>query len=237
MAINLKLKDMPQYGRIMIMAVPALILAALFIVLIYTPRTKEIKTLDSAIEKLDSEIATAEVKTRRLAELKKENEKLKMQLAELKLMMPEEREVSALLKQVSDSGLTSGLAILLWKPSTKTGKTSKPAAKTSKKSKTSKTSPDEQGYENIYVEIPVDVEMLGEYHNFGVFFSYVSRLKRIVNIKNIKMASEKKKETTSLIKANFTASTFSAVNEEEIKAEDEKEKQGEKGKKPKEDKK
>ena len=209
MAIDLKLKDMPQYGRIMIMAVPALILAVLFIVLIYTPRTTEIKTLDSAIEKLDSEIATAEVKTRRLAELKKENEKLKMQLAELKLMMPEEREVSVLLKQVSDLGLTSGLAILLWKPSATI-------------SKTSKKSSAEQGDENIYVEIPVDVEMVGEYHNFGVFFSYVSRLKRIVNIKNIKMASEKKKETASLIKANFTASTFSAVEESEMEEKEQK---------------
>ncbi len=207
MAIDLKLKDMPKYGRVIIMAVPALILVAAFIVLIYTPRSKEIKALDDAIAKLDNEIATAEVKTRRLPELRKENERLKIQLAELKEKMPEEREVSALLKQVSDLGLTSGLGILLWKPSTvKTG-----AAKKGKE--------DKEGGEGIYVEIPVDVEMLGEYHNFGIFYSYISRLSRIVNISDIKMERTQQKEAGNLIKANFIASTFSAVKEEEVKEE------------------
>lgn len=193
--MNVSLREMPKYGRIAVMVVPSLIFLILFFFLVFNPKTKQIKSLNATIAKQDNEIKTAEVKTRRLAELKKENERLKMQLAELKEKMPEEKEVSALLKQVSDLGLTSGLAILLWKPT---------ASKTKK-------GPQEEATADIYVEIPVQVEMMGEYHNFGVFYSHISRLKRIVNISNIKMKPGDKRTGGGLINASFTASTFSAV--------------------------
>lgn len=190
MAINLKTKNIPPYLQIIFRVVPSLILVILFIVLIYSPKTKEIKMLGASIAKLDNEIASGEVKIRRLDELRAENARLKMRLAELQEQLPEEKEVSVLLKQISDLGLQSGLVILLWKPAAR--------------------KPDPKG---IYVEIPVSMVVIGGYHDLGVFFSHISRIKRIVNISNIKIGKSKGRgEDIQLINAAFTASTFSAVD-------------------------
>jgi type IV pilus assembly protein PilO len=188
---KIDLRNIPVYAKIIILVLITLIPVVIFYFLVYSPKTKEIKTLEASITKLDNEIASAEVKVRRLDELKVEHEKLKIQLAALKEIMPEEKEVSVLLKQISDLGLTSGLVIILWKPSSRI-----------------------QDPEGVYVEIPVQVEVLGGYHDLGVFYSHISRLPRIVNISNIKLTSSRRTNVEDqLIKAVFTASTFSAVDE------------------------
>ncbi|HDZ62847.1 MAG TPA: hypothetical protein ENH40_06870 [Nitrospirae bacterium] len=188
MALDLKSKNIPAYLKAIIILVPAIILVVLFITLIYSPKNKEIKVLGASIAKLDNDIATAEVKVRKLDELRAEYEKVKLKLAELQQELPEENEVSVLLKQISDLGIKSGLAIILWKPGSK--------------------KPDPKG---IYTEIPVKMEVVAGYHDLGVFFAHVSNIKRIVNIKNIVMKPGKAKDEITPIKATFTASTFSAI--------------------------
>jgi type IV pilus assembly protein PilO len=190
MAIHLStLKTFPPYLRIIIIIGPSVIVLLLFLLLIFFPKNNEIKRLKTTIVKLDSEIADSEVKVRKLDTLKAENRRLKESLAELKEQLPEEKEISVLLKQISDLGLQSGLNILLWKPK--------------------KREHDPRG---LYIKIPVEVTVVGGYHDLGVFFSHISRIKRIVNLSDIKIDSHKTKEGLKLIKANFTAITFSATS-------------------------
>lgn len=194
MAINLNMKNIPPYLKIILAVVPSLLVVILFIVLIYSPKNKEITILNASLTKLDNEIASSKVKARRLDELKIENARLKVRLAELQEQLPEEKEVSILLKQISDLGLKSGLKILLWKPEARR--------------------PDPQG---LHVEIPVKMEIKGGYHDLGVFYSHISRIRRIVNISNIRIGNPTTtKDGVHLIKAAFTASTFSAVDEPKI---------------------
>ncbi len=198
MAINInvnKIKKLSTNLQVLIIVLPALVLTLLFVFMIYLPRDKEIKALDSKIIKLNQEIASSEQKTRRLKELIAENTMLKEKLAKLKEQLPEEKEVSLLLKQISELGLQSGLEILLWRPEAK------------------KTSPD-----NLYVEIPVKVEVLTEYHNLGIFFSHISRLPRLVNISDLDLhvKEQKEKGKQGRITAAFTARTFASMSPEEI---------------------
>lgn len=189
-----KIKGLPTYIKVIISLIPSIILIVLFIVLIYTPKKKEIQNLTTAISKLDNEIATGEVKARKLEQLKAENELLKTKLAKLQEQLPEEQEVSSLLKEISELGLKSGLEILLWKPGSKS-----------------------VGAEKLYMEIPVNIEVTTGYHSLGVFFSYISKLPRIVNIKDINLSSSKggKKGGGYLITAKFTAVTFAGIPPEE----------------------
>jgi type IV pilus assembly protein PilO len=191
-AINLSIKNIPPYLKIIFSVVPSLILVVLFVFLIYSPKNNEIKSLNSSIVKLDNEIASSEVKVRKLNELKAENARLKARLVELQEQLPEEEEVSNLLKQITDMGLKSGLEILLWRPEVR--------------------KPDTGG---VYMEIPVKVTVTGGYHDLGVFFSHISHIKRIVNISDIKMVDHPTKQGIQLVKADFTASTFSAMTEAE----------------------
>jgi len=201
MAINMninfnKIKNLPANIQTLIASAPALILILLFVFLVFLPKYKEIKTLGAKIAKLDQDISSSEVMVKKLDILIEENKVLNAKLAKFQEQLPEEKEVSELLKQISESGLQAGLEILLWKPEAK------------------KMSPD-----NLYVEIPVKVEVRTGYHNLGVFFSAVSRLPRLVNISDLDLRVKKGlkgKGPEGLITAAFTARTFASVSPGEI---------------------
>ncbi len=189
MALNIDIKNIPPYLKVILALIPSIILGILFTVFVYFPENSEIKRLRDSIVRLDKEIASSEVKAKRLPELKIENEVLRARLKELQERLPEEKEVSGLLRQISDLGIKSGLKILLWRPEAKV------------------TDPS-----GLYERIPVRLEVLTRYHNLGVFFSHISRLPRIVNISDIKL-SPAMREGVLQLNANFTATTFSAIKE------------------------
>ncbi|GBE41530.1 Pilus assembly protein, PilO [bacterium BMS3Bbin09] len=185
-AIDLNLntiKNIPFNFQVIISVLPPLILIVAFVFLIYIPKDKENNELDLKITTLNTEIADSEEKVKRLDALIAENKVLKERLAKLRKQLPEEKEVSVLLKQISELGLRSGLDIILWKPEPR------------------KTDP-----EGLYVEIPVNVEVMTNYHQLGVFFSHISRLQRLVNISDIMLDVK-----NTRIYAKFTARTFASA--------------------------
>ena len=190
-----KLKNLPAYVQAIIAALPSVIIIALFVFFIFIPKNDDIAALKTKVTKLDAEIKSGEAKVKRLDALIVENEMLKKKLAKLKEQLPEEKEVSVLLKQVSELGLRSGLEIRLWKPEAR------------------KTSP-----EGLYVEIPVRVEVMAQYHKLGDFFSHISRLPRLVNISGIEITADSQASNSSrgLIGARFMALTFASVTEAEL---------------------
>jgi len=195
MALKLDIRNMPASVRVILALLPAVIISALVIILLILPRHREIKRLNAEIIKQENEIAKDQAKAAKLPVLRLENERLKKRLDELKLQLPEEREVSGLLKQVSDLGIKSGLRIVSWKPEQKKDHPS-----------------------GIIYEIPVSVEMSGSYHSLGIFFSSLTRLNRIVNISDIKIGDPKPQRNEATVKITFKATTFSAVPESEMAA-------------------
>ncbi len=191
--LKLDIGSMPAGTKILVSFVPAVILSLIVVVFFILPKNKEIKVLNGQITKQENEIAIDQVKASKLATLKVENEKLKKRLEELKLQLPEEKEVTGLLKQVSDMGIKAGLKIVSWKPEAKKDHTS-----------------------GIIYEIPVSVELAGSYHSLGIFFSGLTKLNRIVNISDIKISDAKAERNTAILKIVFKATTFSALSEKEI---------------------
>ena len=193
--LNIKMDTLPLAVKVLIAFLPAIVISALVIILLILPRHKEIQRLNVEITKQENDIAKDQVKAAKLSTLKGENVKLRMRLDELKLQLPEEREVSGLLKQVSDLGIKSGLKIVSWRPE-------------QKKDHPSGT---------IY-EIPVAVELSGSYHNLGIFFSRLTKLNRIVNISDIKMGGPQPQKSEAIVKISFKATTFSAISDKEAAA-------------------
>lgn len=197
MALKLKLDigTMPAAVKILLSVLPAALISLLVVILVILPKNKEIKRLNAEITKQQNQIAADQVKVSKLVTLRVENEKLKKRLDELKLQLPEEKEVTSLLKQVSDQGIKAGLKTVSWKPE-------------QKKDHPSGT---------IY-EIPVSVELSGSYHSLGIFFSSLTKLNRIVNISDIKIGDAKPQRNEATLKITFKATTFSAVPEKEAEA-------------------
>ena len=191
--LNINLKTLPMYVKVILALTPGVIIAALVIFLFIVPKDKEIKALDLKIAAQENGIAKDQAKADKLPQLTFENERLRNRLNELKLQLPEEKEVSTLLKQVSDLCIRAGMKVGLWRPEQKKTHTS-----------------------GIVYEIPVRVELSGSYHNLGYFFSSLTKLNRIVNISDIRLSDPKPEKGISTEKITFVATTFSAVPEEEI---------------------
>jgi type IV pilus assembly protein PilO len=180
-----------------ILILPVLLIVILGLMFLIIPLYDQRSTLVADIEKQEADLQSVKLQAQKLDMLKAENEKKKMELAQLEAQLPVEKEVSELLKQVSDLGIKAGLDVVLWKPAAKTVHSSK----------------------DVY-EIPVSVEMRGSYHSLGYFFSRVTELPRIVNFNNISLKKSAKGSTRNpmTLAAVFTAKTYSSISEEEKKA-------------------
>lgn len=80
----------------------------------------------------------------------------------VKKALPEKEDIPSLLAGISQSGQDSGLEFVLFQPNAEV-------------------------LQDFYAEIPVSINVTGEYHNVAAFFDRVSRLSRIVDIKDIEM--------------------------------------------------
>jgi type IV pilus assembly protein PilO len=192
MATKFGVKNLPLYAKAILSVVPAILISLSVWVLLISPKQKEIRDLDAKIDQQNNEIAAGQAKAAKLDILIQENQRLVKRIAELKEQLPEENEISSLLKQVSDLGIAAGLNIKSWKPSARTDHPS-----------------------GIVYEIPVAVDVEGTYHNLGYFLSSLTKLNRIVNISNMKLGNPKvgKGGDNNLLSVSFRASTFSAVPE------------------------
>jgi len=187
---KIDLKKIPKPVRIVIAIVPSLLFIILFCYFAILPKNKQIKTLKEEIATQENEIRKSQSMADRLDELKAENEKLKARLEELARQLPEEKEISVLLSQVSNLSIQSGLNILSWRPSSKRDHPSK-----------------------IVYEVPVSVDLVGSYHSLGEFFSALTRLDRIVNITDIRLAGPRPKGDKTELNISFSALTFIAATE------------------------
>jgi type IV pilus assembly protein PilO len=60
----------------------------------------------------------------------------------------------------------------------------------------------------FYQEVPINMELTGTYHNLGLFFDRVSRLSRLVNLRNIKIRAASKQSANLTVEAGCQALTY-----------------------------
>ncbi|MFQ5597716.1 MAG: type 4a pilus biogenesis protein PilO [Nitrospiria bacterium] len=182
------LRNLTNKQKLIILSLLVAVTAAAFLWFVWIPKNDEIARVERELSNLNSSINIQRVKVRRLPELKKEHRALQRQLAEQKEQLPSEAEIEILLKQVSELGGKSGLDFKLWKPA-----------------------PKKEDASGLYIEIPVNIEVVGGYHSVGTFFDQISKLKRIINVSDIKMSSPKLQQNQVKIRTVFSATAFASM--------------------------
>jgi type IV pilus assembly protein PilO len=168
-----KVEKLSRIQRVAISVALFVLLAGGFIYFLYLPKHEQIKQLNTKLEKLEKKLKTAK---RNAKDLKQFQAKMKEAEAQFQMALkklPEKEEIPSLLSSISNSGQQVGLEFLLFEP------------KAEKK-------------KEFYAEIPVAMNIKGDYHNLALFFDQVARLSRIVNIQNIKITAAKGKNTRDL---------------------------------------
>lgn len=188
MAIDLEtIKSLSSKQKFVAIFLTIAVFAGSFIWFVFIPKNEAISRAERKISTLSNEINVLRVKVRRLDQLKREDMILQRKLREMKEQLPSEAEIERLLKQVSDIGGRSGLDFKLWRPGAKVENAS-----------------------GLYLEIPVSIEVAGGFHSVGVFFDRISKLKRIINVSNIKMSSPIIDRNRVMIQTRFVATAFAS---------------------------
>ena len=197
-SISSKIEALPPLKKNMLFVIPPILIIALTVYFLAMPAFEERGTLTEEVVKQMEQIGVLQKNSSKLLELQAENKRLIDKLIVLQMQLPEEWEVSDLLKQVSDLGVKSGLQIFSWRPGIKSVHPS-----------------------NEVYEIPVSVEMRGAYHEFGKFFANITAINRIVNISNITMRVGDPKmfpRGMTGLNVSFTLTTYSLIPEKEREA-------------------
>lgn len=184
---NIEKLTKPQ--RIGIYVGTLVVIIGLSVWLLFWPKYKQIDALNVQLNKVQAELAKTKKNVEKLNFWRTEMKKKEVQYKTVMRALPEKEEIPSLLAGVSEAGKDAGLEFLLFQP--------KPESK-----------------KEFYAEIPVDINVSGTYHQVAVFYDKVSKLPRIVNIRNIKMVpASKGKEggTSNTLNTSCQAVTYKFI--------------------------
>ena len=198
---------LPKTQKILILAALIIVMVGLYIYLSVIPNLHIINNKEAELAKLQKELLELRRVVADLPKFEKELETLEAQFKDALALLPNTREIPSLLTNISNLAGESGLEIMLFQPKAEVP-------------------------ENFYAQIPVEMKIVGQYHDVGVFFDRISKLPRIVNILDIAMDKKApvKKGTTDprALNASFKAVTYKFI--ETKKEDDAKQKKGSKKK-------
>lgn len=116
--------------------------------------------------------------------LEQEIKALEARLQHVVQQLPTEKEIPSLLRRVAGLGQETDLNVALFKPGT-------PVAK------------------EFYAEVPVQLKVMGTYHNLGLLFERIGRLERIVNVADLAIRpAAKSQRSGDSIQAEFGVVTY-----------------------------
>ncbi len=142
----------------------------------YPVRKAKIAELEKEHEKLAAEVEKARRVVGDLARLEAEYERLHDQWLSAQELLPEEKEMPELLRQVTMAGSRAGIEFALFQPGAQVAK-------------------------EFHTEYPITVTVRGNYHQVGSFLGRLSNMDRIVNVSSLELGqpkeSKSKKKTST----------------------------------------
>jgi len=141
----------------------------------------QLKTLEQKEVQLKKEFETKQAKAANLEAYKEQLAEMRVMFSSMLEQLPKKSEVPELLVDVTRTGLINGLEFELFQP---------------------------QGERPIdfYAELPIQMTVTGNYHQFGEFVSGLAALPRIVTMHDFSMGPLN--EQTGKMTMNLTAKTY-----------------------------
>ena len=119
---------------------------------------------------------------------KQQRAEIEQSFGALLKQLPNKSEMDALLIDINQAGLGRGLSFELFKPA------------------------DKENFTEFYAELPVNIRVLGNYHDLGAFASDVAKMPRIVLLTDLKLDPPK----DGILSIEAVAKTYRYLDEEEV---------------------
>jgi type IV pilus assembly protein PilO len=177
------LDRLPFYGQVAVFAglALAIVLAAYTVWPGLGAMREQIADYEAEHADKQREILKGRAIEQRLPEFEREIASLELKLQDIQQILPTDRETGDLLRWIKNLGDQSNLDLKSFAPGGL-----KPA--------------------EFYKEFPIEMQVVGRYHDLGIFLDRVSKYSRIINVDNLRIGSVR--ETGKTIQASLTATTF-----------------------------
>ncbi len=180
-----RINDQSVYVRLGILIGIILIICLVYWYFFWSPKAGELTMARNELQKEKSRLNEYEAIAKELPRFEREFDKLNREFLIAASKLPEEKEIPSLIDSIYAAVSASGLESDTFAP--------KPEVK-----------------KDIYAEIPIDMKVFGSYYDLANFFDRVSKLPRIVNIRDLNLRQETKRATGDkiVLNATFTTATF-----------------------------
>jgi len=145
----------PREYKIGFCVLLALIIFGLLWYLVTRPKGQELERLEKREVELRQDFEEKQGRATNLEPLKQQLAQMEQQLQQMLRQLPSRTEMPALINDISQTALATGILNELFKPGPETPK-------------------------EFYAEKPIELKMVGTYHQFGAFVSGVASLPRVV---------------------------------------------------------
>ena len=197
MDMNLRLDGfdkLPWYGQVAAFVGLSLAVTGVFWYAYAGPAEESLAIRQAELETLRGEIDRGLATARRLPEFRAELAGLQAQLDGLRNVLPEERDVADLLRNVQATATQSNLTILGFTPQAVTTR-------------------------QLHAEWPIGLQLEGTYHDFGAFLERISQFPRIINVNDITISANGDASDAGTITVQCVATTFVLLDQQTPSAE------------------
>lgn len=143
----------------------------------------QIVKLKSERDRLDRTYKEQKAVADNLPTFQQNTKKLEEDLNIALRQLPREKEIPTLLRDIYTLGRKSGVDFKVFEPQNETRR-------------------------QLYSELPIKLQIIGDYHEIAVFFDRIGKLSRIVNISNLDVTMQKGAGQLEELTVNCTATTF-----------------------------
>ncbi len=180
---------LPTPKKVLILVGILCVIAGLYLYLFFLPWQDSMNVAKGELSKLTKELNESRAITRDLEKFKEQVDRLNGELKNALTQLPNEKEIPEILKSISSLGKESNLEFTLFRP--------KPEVP-----------------QQFYAQVPIELTVLGSYHNIGIFFDKVSKLPRIINVVDFNMTRAKDvKGSEVLVKTSCMINTYRFIEQ------------------------
>lgn len=173
--------------KVIIAIVILLLPAVIFYFAFFSPTKDKLDGLTKQKSQMETKLRKVKKKAQNRERLRQEVAETQAAFDEISGLLPKEKEIPKLLKDISALGTNAGLDFVSFKPGGDKPK-------------------------DFYAEIPVNINVTGPYHNLGFFLDQVSKLDRIVTVNNVKLGSPKMDAGEMLLRSSCNLLTYRFTN-------------------------
>ena len=181
--MELTLTKLPWYAQVGAFVALAVLGCGMFYYYYENPVRTDIASRQAQLDSLHADISKGLTTAKKLPEFRQQVTDLEGRLANLKAILPEEKDAADLLNRMQTVAAQSSMTIKGFKPSPTVTK-------------------------QLHAEWPITLELEGTYHNLAIFFDRVGKFTRIVNISALDVKGRERPEPNATINATCTATTF-----------------------------